>query len=158
MDGGEHGHRPGRHDGGQDLTLDRRRPHVSARPRREHAERRLARTSCCRTSSTTKARVKVEAIGNVFFDVSAVDFQVRDAAEQLALLVEFTTGLGTGKSLTQLAAAAQRQLAKGNVDDACDTLQSFLNQVKAQTGKSLTPAQAAELTLRATTIRTALGC
>ena len=108
--------------------------------------------------STLKARIKVEAIGNVFFDVSAVDFQVRDAAEQLALLVEFTTGLGTGKSLTQLAAAAQRQLAKGNVDDACDTLQSFLNQVKAQTGKSLTPAQAAELTLRATTIRTALGC
>ncbi len=107
---------------------------------------------------TLKGRIKVEAIGNVFFDVSAVDFQVRDAAEQLALLVEFTTGLGTGKSLTQLAAAAQRQLAKGNVDDACDTLQSFLNQVTAQTGKSLTPAQAAELTLRATTIRTALGC
>ena len=108
--------------------------------------------------STTKARIKVEAIGNVFFDVSAVDFQVRDAAEQLALLVTFTQGLGNGKSLTQIAAAAQRQLAKGNVDDACDTLQSFLNQVKAQTGKSLTPAQAAELTLRATTIRTALGC
>ena len=90
--------------------------------------------------------------------MSNADFQIRDAAEQLALLVEFTTGLGTGKSLTQIAAAAQRQLAKGNVDDACDTLQSFLNQVKAQTGKSLTPAQAAELTLRATTIRTALGC
>ena len=63
--------------------------------------------------STLKARIKVEAIGNVFFDVSAVDFQVRDAAEQLALLVEFTTGQGAGKSLTQIAAAAQRQLAKG---------------------------------------------
>ena len=108
--------------------------------------------------STLKARIKVEAIGNVFFDVSAVDFQIRDAAEQLALLVEFAKGQGPGKSLTQIAASAQRQLAAGDLAEACDTLQSFLNHVRAQTGKSLTPAQAAELTLRATTIRTALGC
>jgi Metallo-peptidase family M12B Reprolysin-like len=107
---------------------------------------------------TTEARIKVEAVDGIFFDVSNADLEIRDAATQLAELVSFSTGLGTGNALEQLARAAQRQLQKGNVADACDTLQSFLNQVKAQTGKSLTPAQAAELTLRATTIRTALGC
>ena len=30
----------------------------------------------CRTSRTTKARVKVEAVGNVFFDVSNADFTI----------------------------------------------------------------------------------
>jgi trimeric autotransporter adhesin len=107
---------------------------------------------------TTEARIKVEAVDGVFFDVSNADLEIRDAATQLAELVSFSTGLGIGNALEQLARSAQRQLQKGNVADACDTLQSFLNQVKAQTGKSLTPAQAAELTLRATTIRTALGC
>ena len=47
--GGEHGRRSGRHDDGQDLALDRRRPHVPVRACREHAERRLAERRRCRT-------------------------------------------------------------------------------------------------------------
>ena len=104
------------------------------------------------------ARIKVEAVGNVYFDLSNVDFELLDAAAQLDELVEVTDGVGTGRSLTQIARAARNQYAAGNVDDACDTLQSFLNAVQAQAGKSLTPAEAADLTLRATTIQTALGC
>jgi hypothetical protein len=108
--------------------------------------------------STTQARIKVEALGNVFFDVSQIDFEIRDAATQLTELAAYAEGLGPGRSLAKLARSASAKLAAGKVTDACDTLSAFLNEVRAQTGKTLTAAEAAELRLRATTIRTALGC
>jgi hypothetical protein len=107
---------------------------------------------------TTEARIKVEALGNVFFDLSDVDFEVRDAATQLAELAAYADGLGPGKSLGRLARSAAAKLAAGKVAEACDTLNAFLNEVRAQTGKTLTAAEAAELRLRATTIMVALGC
>jgi hypothetical protein len=40
----------------------------------------------------------------------------------------------------------QADLANGDTSDACGTLTALANQVRAQTGKSLTAAQAALLT------------
>jgi hypothetical protein len=42
--------------------------------------------------------------------------------------------------------------------NACDQLQSYLDAVASQRGKSITPAKADELTAAANAIRTALGC
>ena len=39
---------------------------------------------------TTKARVKVEAISNIFFDISDVDFEIAKTSVQLALVVDDT--------------------------------------------------------------------
>jgi hypothetical protein len=53
---------------------------------------------------------------------------------------------------------ALSNLNSGNVGDACSQLGAFINQVRAQSGKSLTVAQANQLILSATDARAALGC
>jgi hypothetical protein len=42
--------------------------------------------------------------------------------------------------------------------DACVAMQDFVNHVNAQTGKSLTAAQAAEILATAAQIKPSLGC
>ena len=69
----EHGER-------EDLAVRRRRPHVPVRARGEHAERRL-RGRDVPNIATTTARVKVEAVGNVFFDVSNANFTITDTVK-----------------------------------------------------------------------------
>ena len=107
---------------------------------------------------TAAARIKVEAVVNVYFHISETDFTVRGAARQIAELEAFTTGLGTGTSLESKARAAGASLARGNTGATCNQLAALQNEVDAQAGKSLSAAQAAELTERIGWIRTALGC
>ena len=107
---------------------------------------------------TATARVKIEAVGNVYFDISQTDFTVRGAARQITELAAFVEGLGPGSSLAAKVRAAAGSLERGNVDATCNQLQALQNEVNAQAGGSLTPAQAAELTTRIGWIRTALGC
>ena len=66
--------------------------------------------------------------------------------------------LGTGTSLHDKLVRALTLLRQGNVAGTCDTLNSFLASVRAQTGKSLTPAQAAALTADALRIENVIGC
>lgn len=54
--------------------------------------------------------------------------------------------------------AAQAALERGNVRAACNQLAAFQNQVRAQSGKALTTAQADELLARSATLRSDLGC
>jgi hypothetical protein len=81
--------------------------------------------------------------------------EISDLQDQIA-------GLGLPRGLTTaLNSTLQDALDALAIDDtagACDSLQSFLNQVKAQTGKKLTSAQAQQLTDGANDIRTQLGC
>jgi hypothetical protein len=81
------------------------------------------------------------------------------AATDLQILVssfELESGLSTAlqSKLDEVRAA----LAAGDVAGACTSLQAFMNQVAAQTGKKLTTAQAQQLTSVANQIRTLLGC
>jgi hypothetical protein len=107
---------------------------------------------------TAKARIRVEAVGNVYFDVSATDFTVRGAARQLSELEAYAAGKGTGNSLQAKAGVAGASYARGDSGATCNQLAALLNEVDAQTGISLTAAQAAELTTRVGWIRTAIGC
>ena len=107
---------------------------------------------------TATARVKIEAVGNVYFDISQTDFTVRGAARQIAELAAFVEGLGPGSSLAAKVRAAGASLERGNVGATCNQLQALQNEVDAQAGGALTAAQAAELTTRIGWIRTALGC
>jgi hypothetical protein len=105
------------------------------------------------------ARFKVEALGNVFFDLSNADVHVKGAAEQLDDLLEVVTGLGTGTSLADKVRSVIANVNAGNLAGACDTLtHSFPNQVRALTGKKLTPTQAARLLTDAARIAFVLGC
>ena len=184
-----------------------------------------------------KARIKVEAIGNVYFDISAVDFEivdttapvltvpagitvdavgpagapvsfsssavdavdgsltpvcspasgstfpiavttvtcsatdtagntgsatftvtVRGAAAQLGDLITASTGQAPGTALADKARAAAASLAAGSTAGACTQLAGYLDLVRAQTGKKISPATAAALTAAATRIRAVLAC
>ena len=187
-------------------------------------------------SSAVKARIKVEAIGNVYFDISAVDFEIVDttapvltvpagitvdavgpagapvsfsssavdavdgsltpvctpasgstfpiavttvtcsatdlratrvghvhrhrsgAAAQLGDLVTASTGQAPGTALDNKARAASASLAAGSTAAACTQLAGYLDLVRAQTGKKISPATAAALTAAATRIRAVLAC
>jgi hypothetical protein len=53
---------------------------------------------------------------------------------------------------------AIQNLAAGNVSMACSQLSAFINQVQAQSGKSLSPADAASLIQLAMEAKAAIGC
>ncbi len=54
--------------------------------------------------------------------------------------------------------AALDDASAGNRLSACNRMGAFLNEVRAQTDKTLTEAQAAQLTAMAIQIRGVLGC
>lgn len=58
----------------------------------------------------------------------------------------------------QTALEALDDANAGNTPSVCNRMQAFLNEVAAQSGRSLTEAQAAQLTALASQIRTALAC
>ena len=107
---------------------------------------------------SSKARIKVEAVGNVFFDVSAIDFTIRSAATQLTELVAYLNGRGPGKSLENKAREASASLGAGNVAATCSKLQELLDLIRAQAGKTLSAAEVAELRTRIGWIRSAIDC
>ena len=85
-----------------------------------------------------------------------------DPAEEIADLRELVAGLGIHHGIANaLDSKLRAALAALEADDtagACDSLQSFLNQVRAQRGKKLTVAQALQLTNAANEIRATLDC
>jgi hypothetical protein len=84
------------------------------------------------------------------------------AAQAITDLQGLVSGLGLTKGLTTALNSklndALAALAADDTAGACDSLQAFLNQVKAQTGKKLTSDQAQQLTDAANDIRDQLGC
>jgi len=80
------------------------------------------------------------------------------AMEQLEQLIALVTGLGPGTSLADKLHAAKAALARSDLQEACEKLQAFSNQVHAQSGRTLTSGQAAQLIAAADRIRGTLDC
>jgi hypothetical protein len=83
---------------------------------------------------------------------------VGGAAEQLADLLSFVTGIGPGQSLAAKVKAAQAAVAAGKTASACGSLAALINEANAQAGKKLTAAQASAIVAAAIRIRAVLGC
>jgi hypothetical protein len=86
------------------------------------------------------------------------DVTVQGAAQQLEDLLAQVAGVGPGGSLSAKLRAATARLAAGDGAGACRILGAFLNELRAQAGKSLTLEQAAALAEEASRIRAVLGC
>jgi len=117
----------------------------------------------------TPASGSVFPIGNTAVNCTATDasgnatsssfnVHVRSAAEQVAILRTFVTGLPPGNSLRDKLTSVLASLSAGNVSDACGTLRAFDNEVRAQTGKKLTSAQATFLLGETARIEAVLAC
>ena len=78
-------------------------------------------------------------------------------AELIATLMAEAAVADIGQAANLLRSALGR-IETGNVEAACNQLGAFINQVRAQTGKNLTAAEAAGLIDSATAVRSALGC
>ena len=65
---------------------------------------------------------------------------------------------GLERALLAKLQAGQAALDAGDHDGACASLQAYLNQVDAQTGKKIYPASAEGLIAHATAVGTSLGC
>jgi len=85
----------------------------------------------------------------------------KGAQEQVADLIALVDSYQLdklGTSLHDKLVTVQRMLANDKPKQACENLDNFLNQVRTQTGKGLTVAQADELTARAQRVRDEIGC
>jgi uncharacterized repeat protein (TIGR03803 family) len=78
-------------------------------------------------------------------------------SQLIAALIDLATRLSFQQGAALLR-NLQSAVARGNRTAACNQLSAFLNQLRAQEGKSLTVAQAAELSRAAAQISAALGC
>ena len=83
---------------------------------------------------------------------------VEGATEQLADLGKAVAGVGPGTSLADKVKQVQIYLAQHDVPNACLTLQRFIDQVRAQSGKSIPAATATTLIADATRTKNVLGC
>ena len=78
--------------------------------------------------------------------------------EQHEDLIASATGVGPGKSLANKARQIQAAAEANNHSGACATLAAFIHEVRAQTGKKLTPEQAASLSTQAENLQARLAC
>ena len=83
---------------------------------------------------------------------------VRGASAQLADLQTDVTGVGPGRSLAAKIGSAVSAVSAGRTSAACDALQGFLDEVRAQSGKHVAADTAALLVEDATRIRAVLAC
>ena len=105
---------------------------------------------------TTVTCTATDAAGN---SVSGTfDVIVKDAHQQLRDAISLVVSWNLRKLGTSLPDKLQIAQTAGATSQACETLNSLLNQVRAQTGKGLTVDQATELTTRAIRIQHVIGC
>ena len=76
----------------------------------------------------------------------------------LQQLLADVTGVGPGKSLAGKVTEAETYYVAADIEGACGVLGGFMNQVRAQTGKKLTDAQAAGFRSDAGAIMETIGC
>ena len=110
-----------------------------------------------RLEVTTSGGPQVTDANGAAFSVSSlrVSPSVSSLLEQL---LTDSTGVGPGKSLANKVTLAQTYYAVGDIPSTCAVLQSFLDQVRAQSGKKLTTAQADALSEDAELIMSAIAC
>jgi hypothetical protein len=122
-----------------------------------------APTGTLRIGETTVACTASDSSRNLTF--GSVVVHVRGAAEQLSALIDAVVGTdakqGIVISLDAKLEAVREALSAANAGsraDACTKLTAFHEEVRAQSGKELTTAQARDLGAAATRIRAVLGC
>ncbi len=108
------------------------------------------------TTVNSQARDIALPTGNL--STCSFTVHVKSATEQLQDLLVAVTGVGPGKSLASKVQNALDAVRTGNTAGACSMLNDFMNEVKAQSGKKLTIAQANSLLTDAARIRAVLGC
>jgi hypothetical protein len=83
---------------------------------------------------------------------------VKRAAEQLSDLADAVQELGPGTSLADKLEDARAALDRNKVARTCSTLDDFVRQVQAQSGKSISADTATSLITAATRIKAVLAC
>jgi hypothetical protein len=128
------------------------------------AESTVASIACSPASGT------LFAIGTTTVSCTATDSRgntsapatfnitVQGGSAQLGDLLADVQGVGPGKSLAAKVEAAQAALAAGDTVGACAALDSFLAEVRAQSGKKITVPQAQALAADANRIKAVIGC
>jgi hypothetical protein len=84
--------------------------------------------------------------------------ELSELRELMDLLLNLGLPKGTETSLKAKLNAAAQKLAVNDVAGACNSLQAFINEVKALKGKKIPANDAATLTAAANEIRTLLNC
>ena len=105
---------------------------------------------------TTVSCQATDAAGNTALGTFRIT--VRGAAQQLADLLARVQNLGPGRSLAAKLQNARALLQAGDRRAACNILGAFVSEVRAQSGKSLSPAQSQELATAALRIEVVIGC
>jgi probable HAF family extracellular repeat protein len=79
-------------------------------------------------------------------------------AAQLASLLTEVTGVGPGKSLANKVALAQHYYAVSDIPATCTALSGFVSEVRAQSGKKISPQLDAKLITNAQVVEAEIGC
>jgi hypothetical protein len=109
--------------------------------------------------ATTVSCTATDARGNTSAPQTfTVTVRVPQQVDLFEQLIAASTGVGPGQSLLNKALEARAAYQAGNPGGACSVLSGYLNEVKAQSGKKLTAAQAAMLTDLAQRVRVFVGC
>ena len=106
--------------------------------------------------TTTVSCTATDSSGNTSDGSFTVN--VRGANDQLADLGNAVTGVGPGTSLADKIRRAETAVARHEIAQACSILADFINQVRAQTDRTITSGLSSSLLADATRIRAVLGC
>ena len=91
-------------------------------------------------------------------DTHAYLLQAVSIAAQLTALLTEVTGVGPGHSLANKVVQAQSYYAVANLPATCTVLTGFVNEVRAQSGKKISPQLAATLVANAQVVEAEIGC
>jgi hypothetical protein len=106
--------------------------------------------------TTTVSCQATDAAGNTASGSFLVT--VETALDQLSDLIAEVQGLGPGRSLAAKLQNVRARLRAGDTRAACNGLDSFVNEVRAQSGKSLSASEANALTSDALRVEAVIGC
>jgi hypothetical protein len=105
---------------------------------------------------TTVTCTATDLYGNVA--TGSFTIHVKGAAEQLTDLVAASQGVGPGNAVAAQVEKAPADLAAGNVDKACKSLDKYIKQVNLHTPKKIDPSVADARIADATRIKNVMAC
>jgi len=96
--------------------------------------------------------------GPAYLDNLVATLFSQPVSSLLQQLLADSTGVGPGKSLANKVTLAQTYYAVPDIQATCAVLESFLHEVRAQSGKKLSTAQAQALSGDAAVIMHTIAC
>ena len=105
------------------------------------------------TGDTKRSKVILPVVGGYTAALASGAF-----GTPLDEILANVTGVGPGKSLANSVKVIQAKAASGNAQATCDSINPFVNEVQAQSGKTLATAQADLLIAEATQTAELLAC